>query len=105
MLFYNCSVFIYLTVAVRKWEINIIVVVIVKLSVTDVQVLQDVRRIVGDLQYTPTDPRQLCQRIFTTCYMGSDNSSHDTRQRAAELAEQIGRFELGSVFCSFCHKC
>jgi len=58
---------------------------------SDIQTLQDVRRIVGDPQYTPTDPRDLCGRIFTTCYMASDNSSQETCKRAADLAAQIGR--------------
>ena len=58
----------------------------------DTQTLQDVRCIVNDPQYTPSDPRELCGRIFTTCYMASDNSSQDTCTRAAELAQQIGRF-------------
>jgi len=68
--------------------------------VADEQTLQDVRRIVNDSQYTPSDPRELCGRIFTTCYMASDNSSKDTCRRAAELAQQIGRFvswRCGSV--------
>lgn len=59
---------------------------------TDAQTLQDVRRIVGDSTYTPSDPQELCSRIFTTCYMASDNSSEDTCKRAADLAAQIGRF-------------
>lgn len=61
---------------------------------TDLQTLQDVQRIVGDSKYTPTEPRELCSRIFTTCYMASDNSSQETCRRAADLADQIGRFEL-----------
>uniref|UniRef100_A0A8C8H7G0 NAD/GMP synthase domain-containing protein n=1 Tax=Oncorhynchus tshawytscha TaxID=74940 RepID=A0A8C8H7G0_ONCTS len=32
----------------------------------------------------------LCGRIFTTCYMASENSSVGTRNRAKELAAQIG---------------
>jgi len=66
--------------------------------VTDTQTLQDVRRIVGDADYTPTDPRELCGRVFTTCYMASDNSSHETCQRATELATQIGRFVIMRTF-------
>ena len=58
----------------------------------DVQTLQDVRRIVSDTQYTPSDPQELCGRIFTTCYMASDNSSRETCKRAADLAAQIGRY-------------
>lgn len=57
----------------------------------DSHVIDDVRRIVGDPGYIPDDPRELCNRLFITCYMGSANSSAETRQRAAELSEQIGR--------------
>uniref|UniRef100_A0A8C7LLT0 NAD/GMP synthase domain-containing protein n=1 Tax=Oncorhynchus mykiss TaxID=8022 RepID=A0A8C7LLT0_ONCMY len=32
----------------------------------------------------------LCERIFTTCYMAIENSSVGTRNRAKELAAQIG---------------
>ncbi|XP_057696244.1 glutamine-dependent NAD(+) synthetase-like isoform X2 [Corythoichthys intestinalis] len=54
------------------------------------QVLQDVRRLVGDDNYFPQQPRELCGLIFTTCYMSSENSSVDTFNRAKELAGQIG---------------
>ncbi|XP_061740548.1 glutamine-dependent NAD(+) synthetase isoform X2 [Nerophis ophidion] len=54
------------------------------------QVLEDVRRIVGEESYVPQQPRELCGRIFTTCYMASKNSSQDTCGRAKELANQIG---------------
>lgn len=60
----------------------------------DENVLADVRRIVGDGAYTPSDPSELAGKLFTTCYMGTENSSEDTRSRAAELAGQIGSFHL-----------
>lgn len=47
----------------------------------------------GDTSYDPQDPKELCGRVFTTCYMSSENSSEDTRSRARELAAQIGRFD------------
>ncbi|XP_074523390.1 glutamine-dependent NAD(+) synthetase [Halichoeres trimaculatus] len=56
----------------------------------NMQVLKDIRRVVSDDRYSPQDPRELCGRIFTTCYMASENSSEDTRSRAKELANQIG---------------
>ena len=77
------------------------------LCLIDTQTLKDVRQIVADPQYTPTDPRELCGRIFTTCYMASDNSSTETRERAAHLAEEIGRYVSGhwhgmfSVACRY----
>lgn len=59
--------------------------------------LADVCRIVNDEAYVPEDPREFCKRIFTTCYMASENSSQDTCNRAKLLAEQIGRYKLRSA--------
>lgn len=59
--------------------------------ISDSQVLEDVRRVVGDSTYRPKQPRELCGRIFTTCYMGSENSTEDTRRRAKDLASEVGR--------------
>ncbi|XP_028649625.1 glutamine-dependent NAD(+) synthetase isoform X1 [Erpetoichthys calabaricus] len=58
------------------------------------QVLAYVRRIVGEPDFMPQSPRELCGRIFTTCYMASENSSLDTFSRAKDLAEQIGSYHL-----------
>nr|CAH0100316.1 unnamed protein product [Daphnia galeata] len=60
----------------------------------DSHVIDDVRRIVGDPSYIPDDPRELCNRIFITCYMGSSNSSAETRQRAKDLSDQLGSYHL-----------
>lgn len=57
-------------------------------------VLQDVRRIVGDPDYTPTDPQEFAGRILYTSYMSTKNSSAATRQRARKLAKQIGATHL-----------
>lgn len=64
---------------------------------TDADVLADARRIVNDETYIPEDPREFCKRVFTTCYMASENSSQDTCNRAKLLAEQIGRYKLRSA--------
>ena len=61
------------------------------IGVSDEQVLRDVRMVLGDPNYQPSDPKLLCNLIFTTCYMGSVNSSKETENRAHELASQIGR--------------
>ncbi|XP_035250990.1 glutamine-dependent NAD(+) synthetase, partial [Anguilla anguilla] len=58
------------------------------------RVLSDVQQVVTDVTYVPTDPRELCGRLFTTCYMASDNSSQETRARAQELASQIGSIHI-----------
>ncbi|KAI8975354.1 hypothetical protein BDF20DRAFT_878131 [Mycotypha africana] len=57
------------------------------------QVLEDARRLAGrDEHYIPTDPREFANHIFYTCYMGTENSSKETRKRAKDLAEVIGSY-------------
>ncbi|KAB1251372.1 Glutamine-dependent NAD synthetase [Camelus dromedarius] len=59
------------------------------------EVLADIRTIVDQPSYTPQDPRELCGRILTTCYMAGENSSRETCDRAKELAQQVGSHHLG----------
>ncbi|XP_007947462.1 glutamine-dependent NAD(+) synthetase [Orycteropus afer afer] len=59
------------------------------------QVLADVRAIVNQTSYTPQNPRELCGRLLTTCYMASGNSSQESCMRASELAHQIGSYHFG----------
>ncbi|KAF3421082.1 hypothetical protein E2986_00590 [Frieseomelitta varia] len=68
-----------------------------KCSQLDTQVLSDIRKIVGDCEYVPTDPKQLCNTLLVTCYMGTENSSSETKARAAELASQIGSYHHSIV--------
>ncbi|KAJ3551159.1 hypothetical protein NM688_g4877 [Phlebia brevispora] len=61
----------------------------------DKQVIEDARRIAGepeDSSYMPNDAREFCNRIFHTCYMGTENSSEETRGRAKALAQAIGSY-------------
>lgn len=44
----------------------------------------------ADPNYFPTSPNDLCSKLFVTCYMATENNSAETKQRAAELASQIG---------------
>uniref|UniRef100_A0A1A9WFA1 Glutamine-dependent NAD(+) synthetase n=1 Tax=Glossina brevipalpis TaxID=37001 RepID=A0A1A9WFA1_9MUSC len=60
----------------------------------DAQVLHDVRKILADQEYTPTNPAALCNRLLVTCFMGSVNSSKETRQRASLLANQLGSYHI-----------
>jgi len=60
-------------------------------------VLADVRRVTGDPGYTPTEPQELCNRLLVTCYMGSENSSEETKARARKLSQQIGSYHLHIV--------
>ncbi|KAJ8457402.1 hypothetical protein ONZ45_g18326 [Pleurotus djamor] len=62
---------------------------------TDKQVISDARRMVGepdDSSYIPSEPKEFASRIFHTCYMGTENSSVETRRRAKQLAEAIGSY-------------
>lgn len=52
------------------------------------------RRILADPEYTPKQATELCNRLFVTCYMGSENSSKETKHRAATLAAQIGSYHM-----------
>lgn len=55
-------------------------------------VINDVKRILG-LNRTrdlPTTPEDLCGELFHTCYMGTTNSSAETRNFAEGLAKTIG---------------
>ncbi|KAK3764033.1 hypothetical protein RRG08_011404 [Elysia crispata] len=58
-------------------------------------VIQDIQRITGQQGYLPNNPRELASHLFTTCYMGSENSSADTKACAAGLARDIGSYHLG----------
>ncbi|CAG8525148.1 6045_t:CDS:10 [Paraglomus brasilianum] len=63
----------------------------------DEKVIKDARRIVGeseDSDYVPCDPREFCKRLFHTCYMGTVNSSKETRDRAKRLADVIGSYHI-----------
>ncbi|KAL5531433.1 QNS1 [Sanghuangporus baumii] len=63
----------------------------------DEQVMSDARRIAGEPEtssYVPSDPREFCNRIFHTCYMGTENSSPDTRKRAKDLCNAIGSYHI-----------
>ncbi|KAF8909365.1 hypothetical protein CPB84DRAFT_1765955 [Gymnopilus junonius] len=61
------------------------------------QVIVDARRMTGEpegSEYLPTDPKEFCKRIFHTCYMGTENSSAETRLRAKQLSEAIGSYHI-----------
>ncbi|XP_066154343.1 glutamine-dependent NAD(+) synthetase [Euwallacea fornicatus] len=63
----------------------------------DSKVLSDVRRITADAEYTPLSAQELCNRILVTCYMGTENSSKETKNRASGLAAAIGSYHLNIV--------
>lgn len=64
---------------------------------TKIQVAKDCRRICGepaDSDWLPASPQEISNRIFHTCYMGTTNSSADTRRRAKDLAKAIGSYHI-----------
>lgn len=61
------------------------------------QVIVDLRTIVSDKDYLPESAKELCSKLFVTCYMGTENSSQETKIRAATLATQIGSNHLSIV--------
>lgn len=63
----------------------------------DAQVLSDIRKIVGDFEYVPQDAKQLCNTLLVTCYMGTENSSKETKTKASELASEIGSYHHSIV--------
>lgn len=58
------------------------------------QVIADAQRLLGDNSYVPTNPAEFANRILHTCYLGTENSSKETRQRAQSLAAEIGANHL-----------
>ena len=59
-------------------------------------VINDVNRWLADDE-TPdvfADPCELANRLLYTCYIGTENSSRETRKRAKHLAEEIGAQHL-----------
>ncbi|KAJ2778766.1 glutamine-dependent NAD(+) synthetase [Coemansia interrupta] len=60
----------------------------------DAQVLADLRRCCGDPAYTPASALDVAGRLFHTCYMGTANSSAETRGRARLLAQSIGSYHV-----------
>jgi NAD+ synthase (glutamine-hydrolysing) len=61
------------------------------------QVIVDCRRICdqpADSTWLPSSPQDICSRIFHTSFMGTVNSSTETRSRAKDLAKAIGAYHI-----------
>lgn len=60
---------------------------------TRAQVTSDCRRLCAkEDDWLPSSPQEICGAIFHTCFMGSVNSSGETRSRAKALARDIGAY-------------
>ena len=53
-------------------------------------VLDDLRKIAKDKEFTPKTKEEIVNRLFHTCYMGTKNSSSETKDRAKQVAMEIG---------------
>ncbi|PVV03349.1 hypothetical protein BB560_002176 [Smittium megazygosporum] len=67
-------------------------------------VLDDVNEIL-DTNYsfsgescTPITAKDLCNKLLYTCYMGTENSSNETKTRAASLSSDINSYHSSIVF-------
>lgn len=61
------------------------------------QVIEDCRRICDepqDSKWLPQTPQHICSRIFHTSFMGTVNSSIETRRRAIDLGAAIGSYHI-----------
>ncbi|WPK26608.1 hypothetical protein PUMCH_003966 [Australozyma saopauloensis] len=54
------------------------------------QVLQDLRALTKSKDFHPKLSQTVASRLFYTSYMGTENSSKETRERARDLAAKIG---------------
>ncbi|OLL24912.1 Glutamine-dependent NAD(+) synthetase [Neolecta irregularis DAH-3] len=60
-------------------------------------VIKDIRRVTGHTSahdWLPKSPQEVSRRIFHTSFMGTQNSSKETRQRAKVLAQSIGAYHI-----------
>ncbi|OBA20806.1 glutamine-dependent NAD(+) synthetase with GAT domain-containing protein [Metschnikowia bicuspidata var. bicuspidata NRRL YB-4993] len=68
--------------------------VVAAVQAGDATVLADLRMLVHDAQFEPTTPQEVAGRLFYTSFMGTANSSADTRLRAKQLAAKIGSYHI-----------
>ena len=52
-------------------------------------VIHDLQNVIGDSTFNPKTSQDICNRLFYTCYMSTDNNSEQTQQYAKELANSI----------------
>ncbi|PLN80123.1 glutamine-dependent NAD(+) synthetase [Aspergillus taichungensis] len=65
------------------------------------QVIADVRKLCAEPEgsdWLPSTSQEVCNRIFHTSYMGTQNSSKETRDRSKALATDIGSYHIDFNF-------
>ncbi|CAH2355498.1 glutamine-dependent NAD(+) synthetase [[Candida] railenensis] len=61
----------------------------------DQQVIKDVQFVCRqESDWIPKTPQEIAQNIFYSSFMGTENSSFDTRDRAKKLAKEIGSYHI-----------
>lgn len=70
-------------------------VVLASIEAGSENTLADLRVITGLKDVAPKTPNDIVNLLLTTCYMGTVNSSEDTRSRAEKLAQKLGAWHLG----------
>lgn len=60
----------------------------------DADALSDARRVTADATFSPSSAADLTRRLFHTCYLGTANSSAETRDRARTLAAALGSYHV-----------
>ena len=63
-------------------------------SKTDPETLAELRRVVRDDKFTPSRYQDIVSRTFVTSYLGTVNSSEDTKSKADRIARDIGSYHL-----------
>lgn len=54
--------------------------------------LQKITKIKSEEPWVPNSPEEIANKMFHTCYMGTSNSSNETKSRAKALADRIGAY-------------
>lgn len=57
-------------------------------------VLSDLRMLAKEANFTPRSPQDVAGKLFYTSFMGTKNSSTETRERAKKLATAVGAYHL-----------
>lgn len=69
--------------------------VVKEISDGNEQVINDVRRITrSSSTWMPVSSAELSNKLLHTCFMGTENSSNATRDRAKRLADNIGAYHI-----------
>jgi NAD+ synthase (glutamine-hydrolysing) len=70
----------------------------VRAAAPDARVLADLRRLTrAEPGWTPASAAEISNLVLSTCYMATDNSSAETRARAAALAAEVGAYHTSSL--------